>query len=286
MTTALTTTRDQPSTSDPLTGLPLPDLWQLARTLVASGFLPRAIKTPEQAVAVILTGRELGLGPMLSIRSISVIDGKPVVAADLQLARFKAAGGRATFMRLDDTGAVLALRHPNGDEHTETYTMEDAKLAGLTGKDNWRKFSRAMLRSRAITAGLKSVGFEATAGMYDPDEAEHFTPRSDPLPPADSDGVSIAAEDVAHDATVATPAVEKPSRITRESAWPYGKRSGTPIRELPAEYLLWCTEHGRHIGVGDGPWIAAARAELELREDRRLMEVAKSAEQAPAGTTA
>lgn len=143
---------------------------KLAKALHESGFLPRSVDTPAKATALIMTGREMGLGPMASIRSIAIVDGKPIVAADLQLGLFKRAGGRARFTQLDDQGAVLALRHPNGDEHVESFTIADAKAAGLTGKDNWRKYPKAMLRSRVITAGLKSVGFEPLAGAYDPEE--------------------------------------------------------------------------------------------------------------------
>src|SRR6187402_202596 len=54
-----------------------------AASLVASGFLPRAVNTPEKAMAIIQTGKELGLGPMQSLRSIHIIEGKPTMSADL-----------------------------------------------------------------------------------------------------------------------------------------------------------------------------------------------------------
>ncbi len=147
-------------------------LVDLAETFIKSGFMPKSVRTAPQAVALILTGREMGLGPMASIRSIAIVDGKPVVAADLQLGLFKRAGGHATFEQLDERGAVLRLKHPNGDEHTERFSLADAEKAGLAGKDNWRKYPKAMLRSRVITAGLKSVGFEPLAGVYDPEEMD------------------------------------------------------------------------------------------------------------------
>jgi len=158
----------------PGTALTYGDTARLAKTLHASGLLGGKVKSAEQAFAIIVAGAELGLPPMLALRSVSLIDGKPIVAADVQLGAFKRAGGRATFRELSETRAVLWLRHPNGDEHVESFGLEEAKAAGLATKDNWRKFPKAMLRSRVITAALKSVGFEPTAGMYDPDEAQHF----------------------------------------------------------------------------------------------------------------
>lgn len=145
-------------------------LMALAKELCTTGFLPQAVKTPAQAVAIILTGRELGLGPMQSLRSICIIQGKPELAADLQLSIFHRDGGRSKWLALTELAAELWLRHPNGDEHRETFTMDDAKRAGLSGGVNWQKYPKAMLRSRAITAGLKSVGFEPLAGAYAPGE--------------------------------------------------------------------------------------------------------------------
>lgn len=148
----------------------LPALMQLATQLVPTGFLPDHIKTPGQAVAIILSGRELGIGPMLALRSIYMIKGKIELSADLQLSLFKRDGGQAEFTELNESKATLKLKHPNGDAHTESFSMEDAKRAMLGG-DNWKKYPKAMLRSRVITAGLKSIGFEPKmSGCYAPGE--------------------------------------------------------------------------------------------------------------------
>lgn len=148
----------------------LPALMQLASQLVPTGFLPDHIRTPGQAVAIILSGRELGIGPMLALRSIYMVKGKIELSADLQLSLFKRDGGKAQFTELTEQRATLKLTHPNGDVHTEAFTADDAKRAGLNG-DNWRKYPKAMLRSRVITAGLKSLGFEPKmSGCYAPGE--------------------------------------------------------------------------------------------------------------------
>ena len=139
---------------------------QLRRT----GFLPAHIKDGVAFAAIVLMGREMGMTTMAACRKLQVIKGTVTERADSQLARFKSAGGRAEFKELSETKAVLVLRHPNGDQHTETFTIEDAKRAGLASNDNYAKHPKAMLRSRAITAGLKSVGWEGAVGIYDPDE--------------------------------------------------------------------------------------------------------------------
>lgn len=143
--------------------------------LASTGFLPAHIRTGAQAAAIILTGRELGMQPMRALRSLVMVKGKVTESADSQLSRFKADGGHASFTSLTEAEAVLVLRHPNGDEHTERFTMQDAQRAGIA-TDMYKKYPKAMLRSRAITAGLKSLGWEGGVGMYDPDELG-FTPE-------------------------------------------------------------------------------------------------------------
>lgn len=181
MTEALTVRQPQTAIAtriDVLEGVSFADLVTMGEQLARTGFLPEHIKTGAQFTAIVMTGRELGMTPMRAVRSLQMVKGKVVEDAASQLARFKVAGGRATFHHLDETRAVLEVTHPNGDKHTETWTLEDAKRAGLSG-GMVSKFPKAMLRSRAITAALKSVGWDGAVGAYDPSELveEPETPR-------------------------------------------------------------------------------------------------------------
>lgn len=174
MTNTTTALAARPATevarsTDVLEGVSFADLVAFGEQLVRTGFLPEHIHTGPQFAAIVMTGRELGMTPMRAARSLSMVKGKVTENADSQLARFKASGGRATFVHLDNQKAVLELVHPNGDKHTETWTAEDVKTAGLAG-GMFAKYPKAMLRSRVITAGLKSVGWDGAVGTYDPDE--------------------------------------------------------------------------------------------------------------------
>lgn len=153
------------------------ELVTMGNQLVATGFLPAHIKNGACAAAIIMTGRELGMPPMIALRSLHMVKGKVVEDAASQLARFKATGGHAHFVELSEAKAELELVHPNGDKHLEVFTLADAKRAGLTG-ENWQKYPRAMLRSRVITAALKSIGWDGGVGAYDPDEVLAFTDSS------------------------------------------------------------------------------------------------------------
>lgn len=157
------------------------DLAAAGEHAVKTGMLPDHIKTGWQFAVIATAGHEMGMQPMRAIRSLAMVKGKVIESADSQLARFKTAGGRSEFEVLDDTRAVLHLVHPNGDKHTETFTIEDAKRAGLEANANYKKFPRAMLRSRAITAGLKSIGWEGAVGAYDPEEIPAEAPAPEPV---------------------------------------------------------------------------------------------------------
>lgn len=154
--------------------MPWDDLVRMGEQLVKTRMMPEHVKDGASAALIMLTGRELGMQPMRALRSLQVVKGKVIESADSQLSRFKADGGHAKFLHLDETKAVLWLKHPNGDEHTETWSAADSQKAGLSGGMH-AKFAKAMFRSRAITAGLKSVGWEGGVGAYDPEEARSFT---------------------------------------------------------------------------------------------------------------
>lgn len=147
-----------------------------AAMLLKSGLCPVALKTPESVLFVVLAGRDLGLSPVAALRGLAIIQGKIEVSADLQLGLFHRQGGKSSWSELSDAVASLTLTAPwLTKPHTSRFTMEDAKRAGIaTG--NYQKYPKAMLRSRAITQGLKDIGFDATAGCYAPGEISGVVP--------------------------------------------------------------------------------------------------------------
>lgn len=143
-----------------------------AEQLLASGFLPKAIRTAPQALAIMQTGKELGLGPMQALRSIHIIEGKPTMSADLiaGLALAKVPGSKLRVV--ESTNEVCRIEAGRSGELPTpfSFTIADAKNAGLLGKDNWRKYPRAMLRARCMTEACRAIFPDAVMGLYDPDE--------------------------------------------------------------------------------------------------------------------
>jgi hypothetical protein len=154
-----------------------PQTWGVMReqasALLKSGFLPSAIKSPEQAVAIMLKGREIGIPAMQSLAQINVIQGKPTISAELMLALIYRAfpAAKITFKKLDNESCVIEACRPGGEPQTFSFSMDDAKAASLTSKDNWKKYARAMLRSRAVSEMARSLFPDAIAGCsYTPEE--------------------------------------------------------------------------------------------------------------------
>ena len=139
--------------------------------LVKSGLAPAAIKTVEQAFYVVLAGREVGFGPIASLRHLSIIQGKPAMSGEGLLALMLRGGCRIRWERSDDTGATLWCRRPEGTEHRESFTQEDAKRAGLLGKGGYTTYPAAMYKARAASAMARSFCPDLVNGIsYTPEE--------------------------------------------------------------------------------------------------------------------
>jgi hypothetical protein len=273
------------SKPSPLTPLTAPEtqfrsMFDMAKTLVESGMIPKHINTPAKAIAIILTGREMGIGAMAALRSILMVEGKPTLAADLQLGRFHAAGGRSHFEELTETTAVLTLHAPwLIKPHTERFTIQDAQRASLSGKDVWKKYPKAMLRSRAITAGLKSIGFEPVAGVYDPEELEYVVTAA----PEQVEVVGTAAAGARPAGVDADGVVTElvKSDITLDSLIPFGKygpnsKEPKTVRQAGLVYFRKLTT-GVAEDAKNTPWYRFATAA------RKLLEPALAPGQQPPG---
>ncbi len=162
-----------PTTGEVFAPRTMAEAWKLAQTFHASGLLPRGIASPEAAFTIIATGAELGLSPMASLRSIHVIEGKPVLSAALIAGivqrRPDLCEGFA-LVESSDTIATYETTRRGQAPVRMSFTIEQAQRAGLTGKDIWRKYPHAMLRARASAELARAVYPDVVGGLYDPDE--------------------------------------------------------------------------------------------------------------------
>jgi hypothetical protein len=147
---------------------------EMAGQLVQSGLLPKGIDKPAAALAIIQKGRELGIPPMYALSNIGIINGKPVVGAEVMLAMvYRDHGDQA--IQFEETSAercsVVYKRKSWAQYRTFEWTVEDAKKAGLTGKGGpWSQYPAAMLRARCISAVARLAFPDSLGGMYTPEE--------------------------------------------------------------------------------------------------------------------
>lgn len=151
--------------------------WKLANRVHQTPFVPRAMQgKPEHVLACVLYGQELGLGPMQALNSIHVIEGRAAASPELMRALVAKAGHRIDVTENTNEVCVMkGTRHDTGAEATVRWSLDDAKNANLTGKDNWRKYPRAMLAARATSELCRLLFPDVIAGLsYTAEEVESF----------------------------------------------------------------------------------------------------------------
>lgn len=159
-----------------LTPVPHVDLemtWKLSQRIANTPFVPKGLQgKPESVLACVLYGAELGLGPMQSLNSIHVIEGRTAMSPELMRAMVARHGHRIDVIENSNTACeVKGIRADTGSTATVRWTMEDAKLAGLVGKNNWKTYPRAMLLARATSELCRIVFPDIIAGLsYTPEE--------------------------------------------------------------------------------------------------------------------
>ena len=148
----------------------LQDIERAGSYIAKSGLF--GVKTPEQAIALMLVAQAEGRNPFEAARDYHIIQGRPALKADSILARFQQAGGSVRWIELSDTKAVAEFSHPQGGKVIIDWDIERAKRAGLIGKDNWKNYPRQMLRARVISEGVRTIYPGVCVGSYTVEEVQ------------------------------------------------------------------------------------------------------------------
>ncbi len=151
------------------------DIERLAHSIAKSGLF--GIKTPDQAVVLMMIAQAEGRHPVEAARDYDVIQGKPAKKAEAMLRDFLSAGGKVEWHALTDAIADATFSHPMGGTARITWDLPRAVTAGLAGKDLWKKFPRQMLRSRTVSEGVRTIWPMATGGLYVPEEQQDIPPE-------------------------------------------------------------------------------------------------------------
>lgn len=146
----------------------------LAQSLAKTSFAGAYRNKPEEATAAILTGQELGLKPMASLKSIDVIQGQPALRAHAMRAIVQGKGHEIELIESDDTHCVMRGRRKGAEGWQQVvWTIARARLLGLLGKGEWKKQPQTMLVARATGEICRLIASDALHGM--PYAAEELT---------------------------------------------------------------------------------------------------------------
>jgi len=135
----------------------------------------------------ILYGMEVGLSPIAALQRMAIIDGRPTIWGDAALALVQASGllisireeiqedaTQATGNRL--TAICTVTRNSRAEPVTKTFSVEDAKRAGLWQKPGpWTDYPKRMLAMRARAFALRDAFPDVLAGLYLREELEPVT---------------------------------------------------------------------------------------------------------------
>ena len=132
----------------------------------AGEMLPRSYRGQPGAVLLAIDWAERhDVSVMDAIHGVSWVQGRPVVDSTLQRALASNAGYAVRVTQANGQSATVKVYGNGGELIGEaTYTMDEAKQAGLAGKDNWKKHPTDMMVARATTRAIKWFCPEALIG--------------------------------------------------------------------------------------------------------------------------
>lgn len=184
----------RPSASFGHRGIIISNFDELTRFAVAvskSGLAPKGFDSAESVFVAIQMGLEVGLSPMAALQNIAVVNGRPTIWGDAQLAVCRGTGEMESFEEWYEVGGAKSTRNPTeykddtaavcrvvraGCQPIESvFSVADAKRANLWGKAGpWAQYPFRMLRNRARSFALRDAFGDALKGFRTTEETQDF----------------------------------------------------------------------------------------------------------------
>lgn len=191
-----------------------PTVWEMIERVAPAIHQSRlfGVASKEQAMAIMLKGYELGLSLTASFEFIQVVEGKPAISPRGALALILNSRVCSGVKITEEPGkCTVWMKRSNGFEYTVTWTIEDAKRAGVVKPGSgWEKYEANMLRWRAVGFCADVVFPDVIGGMKRTDElGADITPDGDTI-----DGswrsAPTATEPTASEEQISVPTIEAP----------------------------------------------------------------------------
>ncbi|MCC4588715.1 hypothetical protein LL962_16675 [Xanthomonas sp. NCPPB 1067] len=136
--------------------------------LAESDLVPKDFKgKPANCLIAMQWGAELGLKPLQALQNIAVINGRAALWGDAVLALVRNSPVCEFVEEWDvNETAHCKVKRKGEKEALVTFSMEDAKKAGLVGKQGpWTQYPKRMRQMRARAFALRDVFTDVLRGM-------------------------------------------------------------------------------------------------------------------------
>lgn len=201
----------------PLVPQSLDEAFRLAQALARGGdMVPKHFQgQPEQIMAAIMRGLEVGLAPMQALSNIAVINGRATVWGDALPALMQRAG-HSLDVELQGEGdgqrAVATLvRGDTGQKIVREFSVADAKKANLWGKAGpWQTYPARMLSMRARAWAVRDGAADALMGLQVSEEMQDVPPMRDVTPKASPRLQQMVAKARGQDVTLSGEVDQRP----------------------------------------------------------------------------
>ncbi|MBR7998302.1 hypothetical protein [Burkholderia vietnamiensis] len=190
MSDVITTNQDTATGAFDLSPRSLDEAMKFADMLADSSIVPKDfIGKPGNVLVAIQWGMELGLKPMQAMQNIAVINGRPSIWGDALLALVLASPACELIDEWEEAGtAYCKVKRRGKPEHITAFSDEDAKRAGLLGKQGpWQQYPQRMKKMRARAFALRDNFADVLKGIPIAEEVmdiepveRDITPRATP----------------------------------------------------------------------------------------------------------
>lgn len=237
--------------------------------------------TKEELLPLMLLCQAEGIHPAMAVRKYHVIMGRPSMKAEAMLSEFQKAGGRVKFLERSNTACRAEFSHPQGGSLEISYTIEDAKRAGLTTKSNslWGKYPRQMLHARCVSEGIRSVYPAIVCGMYTPEEVRDFddTPSYQPQEPAATKVETIKPAEVKPVEVIKPVKAEEPKEeiVDAEVVEPVKAEEPKATGSEIADLIKQARKHLVDLGIKNLEDLKVFTKQVLNREETKLTSLSK-----------
>lgn len=136
--------------------------------LADSDMVPKDFKgKPGNCLVAIQWGMEIGLKPLQAMQNIAVINGRPSLWGDAVIALVRSSPLCEYIIEEDDgRTATCKVKRRGEPEQFRTFSMDDAKAAGLLGKQGpWTQYPKRMRQMRARAFAVRDVFPDVLKGL-------------------------------------------------------------------------------------------------------------------------